>query len=174
MSPAQLSPAQFQINVLLRSEETQDALAVIENTVPAGFGGPELHHHDFDETFYVLEGELTCQLGEELSTATAGTLAFARRGVNHAYANLSGAPARFLLICTPAGFERHFDRLAAQTGVAPPPQRPSPTPNRSWSAPGSVSNRRPLARSLDRVAEQQRPAQGESRPYRSAGQSASV
>jgi mannose-6-phosphate isomerase-like protein (cupin superfamily) len=28
-------------------------------TISAGFPGPSLHHHDFDETFYILEGELT-------------------------------------------------------------------------------------------------------------------
>jgi hypothetical protein len=32
----------------------------------------------------------------------------------HTYANLSGNEARVLLLCTPADFERYFDRLAAE------------------------------------------------------------
>ena len=74
-------------DVLLRSEQSGDALAVTENTVPAGWGGPPLHHHDFDETFYVLDGELTFQLGDEVSRAAAGTLVFAPRGSHHTLAN---------------------------------------------------------------------------------------
>jgi hypothetical protein len=41
--------------------------------------------------------------------------------VPHTFTNRSGAPARFVLVCTPAGFERHFARIAAkQAGVEPP------------------------------------------------------
>jgi mannose-6-phosphate isomerase-like protein (cupin superfamily) len=49
----------------------------MDNVVSAGFPGPPLHHHDFDETFYVLEGELTFQLRDELFTRKRGKLAFA-------------------------------------------------------------------------------------------------
>jgi quercetin dioxygenase-like cupin family protein len=103
--------------VLLRSEDSDGHLAIVELT---GGGRPPLHRHDFDETFYVLEGELTFQLGEDLVTRRAGELAFAPRGVPHTYANLSGAPARALLVITPAGFERYFARMAAERqGVEP-------------------------------------------------------
>ena len=107
--------------VLLRSEESGGAVAVIENVVPAGFPGPYLHTHDFDEAFYVLEGEITFQVEDELLTAGPGEFAFAPRGVRHTLANRSGAPARYVLVCTPAGFERYFARMEAeQAGVEPP------------------------------------------------------
>lgn len=51
-------------DVLLRSEQTDDHVAIIDITVPAGWAGPPLHHHDLDESFYILEGELTFQLGD--------------------------------------------------------------------------------------------------------------
>jgi quercetin dioxygenase-like cupin family protein len=112
--------------VLLRSEETEGHVAVVEL---GGRGRPPLHQHDFDETFYVLEGELTFALGEEVFTRSAGELAFAPRNVPHTYANLSGKPARVLLVITPAGFERYFDRLAARrTGTDPPPEADGPIP----------------------------------------------
>jgi mannose-6-phosphate isomerase-like protein (cupin superfamily) len=115
--------------VLLRSEQTGGAVSVVESTVPGDFAGPFLHTHDFDETFYVLDGELTFQLADELITVGRGEVAFAPRGVAHTYANLSGAPARQLIVCTPAGFERYFARMIAERAGEEPPDwalRPIP------------------------------------------------
>jgi quercetin dioxygenase-like cupin family protein len=112
--------------VLLRSEQTGGHVAVVELT---GGGRPPLHRHDFDETFYVLEGELTFRVGDDRFTRRATELAFAPRGVPHTYANLSGAPARMLLVITPAGFERYFDHLASRViGSEPPPEAAKPIP----------------------------------------------
>jgi quercetin dioxygenase-like cupin family protein len=112
--------------VLLRSEESHGHVAIVELS---GGGRPPLHHHDFDETFYLLEGELTFQLGDDVFTRGAGELAFAPRGVSHTYANLTGTSARALLVITPAGFERYFDRIAARiTGTEPPPEAAGPIP----------------------------------------------
>jgi quercetin dioxygenase-like cupin family protein len=107
--------------VLLRGEQSEGRISVSESTMPAGAPGPPLHTHDFDEAFYVLKGELTVQLKEELVEVGTGALLFALAGTPHTLANPNGAPARFLIICTPAGFEREFARrAAAQAGVEPP------------------------------------------------------
>ena len=108
-------------NVLLRSEETDGHVSVTEIVVPPHSAGPPLHTHDFDEAFYMLEGELIFQVEEALVTKGAGELVFAPRNVAHALANHSDAPARYLLTCTPAGFERQWARMAAEVaGVEPP------------------------------------------------------
>jgi quercetin dioxygenase-like cupin family protein len=109
-------------NVLLRSEETGGHVSVIEIVVPPHSAGPPLHTHDFDEAFYLLEGELIFQLEEALVTKGAVELVFAPRNVAHALANHSDAPARYLLICTPASFERHWARIAAEAAGVEPPQ----------------------------------------------------
>jgi mannose-6-phosphate isomerase-like protein (cupin superfamily) len=57
----------------------------VDNAVSAGFPGPPLHHHDFDETSYVLKGELTFRFEDELFTGKEGELAFAPRGVPHTF-----------------------------------------------------------------------------------------
>jgi len=49
-------------NVLLRSEETGGHVSVTEMVVPPHSAGPPLHTHDFDEAFYMLEGELIFQV----------------------------------------------------------------------------------------------------------------
>jgi hypothetical protein len=102
----------------------------MDNHVAAGFAGPPLHMHPgFDETFYVLAGELTFQLGDERLAAPAGTLVFAPGETPHTFANLSGIEARVLPLCTPAGFERYFARLAAERqGLDPPEWALEPIP----------------------------------------------
>ena len=52
--------------VLVRSEQSDGRVSIIESELPAGAKGPPLHTHEFDEAFYVLEGELTIQLADEL------------------------------------------------------------------------------------------------------------
>ena len=63
--------------VLVRSEQSSGRIGVIESVMPAGAAGPPLHTHDFDEAFYVLEGELTFRLDGGLVRVAAGQLAFA-------------------------------------------------------------------------------------------------
>src|SRR6266566_1830124 len=115
--------------VLLRNDETDGALSVIESAAPPGFTGPPLHQHNFDESFCVLDGELTVQLRDELFSVSAGQVAFAPRGVPHTFTNLSDRPAHYLIICTPAGFEGYFARMAAERqGVDPPGWALQPLP----------------------------------------------
>ena len=90
------------IRIHLRGELSDGQVSVIETEPDPGVGvGPPLHHHDFDEAFYLLEGRLTFRLRDEYVTAGPGELVFAPRGVPHTFANLSGAPARQLIVCTP-------------------------------------------------------------------------
>ena len=70
----------------------------------------------------MIEGKLTFQLGDELVSAGPGELVFAPRGVPHTFANLGDAPARQLIICIPAGFERYFARMAAELHEMDPPE----------------------------------------------------
>lgn len=122
-------PPDLRSTVLLRSEDSSGHVSVVENIVPARSAGPPLHRHDFDEAFYILEGELVFRIGDTLLARTGGQLAFAPRGAAHALVNRRDAPARYLLVCTPAGFERQFARMAAQAhGTEPPPWALQPIP----------------------------------------------
>jgi quercetin dioxygenase-like cupin family protein len=112
-------PTTTRNKVLLQGEESDGAVSIVESTMPAGAPGPPLHSQAFDEAFYVLDGELTFELGDGQTTVTAGKLVFAPRGVPHTVANPTDAPARYLMVLTPAGFEREFARRAAkEAGVA--------------------------------------------------------
>ena len=77
----------------------------------------------------MIEGRLSFQVGDELVEVGPGELAFVPRGTPHTFANLSDAPARQLIVCTPAGFERYFARLAAERqGIDPPDWALQPIP----------------------------------------------
>jgi quercetin dioxygenase-like cupin family protein len=116
-------------NILLHGEQTGGHVSVTEVTLAPHTAGPPLHTHDFDEAFYMLDGELIFQLDDALVTKRPGELFFAARNVAHALANHGDAPARYVLVCTPAGFERHWARIAADAaGVDPPDWALQPIP----------------------------------------------
>ncbi len=97
--------------------DTGGAYGLVETTAPAGSAGPPPHiHHTEDEAFYVLEGELTVLIGDQVRKASAGTFAFIPRGSVHTVSNETDTPARALVILSPAGFEHAFAEMSA---VAP-------------------------------------------------------
>jgi quercetin dioxygenase-like cupin family protein len=108
----------FTPKIHLRSEQSGGHVSVVENVVPPRWAGPYLHSHDFDEAFYLLEGELVFQLEDDVVTKRAGDLVFALRNVAHTLANHTDQPARYVLVITPAGFERYFARM----GTDDPPE----------------------------------------------------
>jgi mannose-6-phosphate isomerase-like protein (cupin superfamily) len=59
-------------------------------------------HHEDDEAWYVLEGALAFQLGDQIVEVEAGGAAFAPRGLAHTYWNPRQERARYLLVMTAA------------------------------------------------------------------------
>lgn len=81
-----------------------DAFVVAEWRDPGAPPGPpryiaplHLHRRD-DEAWYVLEGALCVQRGEEIIQANAGSGVFVPRGLKHTYWNPNPGPARYLLV----------------------------------------------------------------------------
>ena len=113
-------------NVL--SEETGGTFALGTALVRPG-GEPPLHTHAReDETFYVLDGEVTFQRGHERIDARAGDAVFMPRGVQHGFA-VRTATARLLQAFSPGGLEEAFRALsepAAAEELPPAPEGPPP------------------------------------------------
>src|SRR5690348_9940521 len=80
-------------------------------TIPAGFSTGLHVHRIQEETFYVLEGECTWQVGDRHVGATPGTYLFVPPGVPHSIANESDRPARVIMTVSPPGHERYFEEL---------------------------------------------------------------
>lgn len=105
-------PAGGPLTFKVRGERSGGALLALENVIAPG-DGPPLHRHEReDEAWYVIEGDLRFQLGDEIAAAPAGSFVFVPRGTPHCFQNAGRSPARILVLFTPAGMEGFFDRFA--------------------------------------------------------------
>ena len=102
-------------------ETTGGRVAVTENWAPRGHGSPLHVHHNEDEWFYVLSGELTFWVDGQVITATDGSFVYGPRNVPHTF-TVTSEEARFLLVIEPAGFENFLRALSepAESLTLPP------------------------------------------------------
>jgi quercetin dioxygenase-like cupin family protein len=112
---------------LATGEDTDGKYALWEAIVPPGGGPPPHVHSREEEGFYVLEGEITFQVGDRRLVAAAGTFANMPVGTPHSFKNDSGRPAKMLISVAPAGLEQMFFEfgvpLPQGATTAPPPTR---------------------------------------------------
>lgn len=101
-------------------------LSLSELTIDPGFPGPPPHLHSaLADNFYVLEGTLTVQLGDELHEAPAGSYAFVPPGHIHTFSNRTDSAVRVLNLMAPGGFEQYLKdlaRAASEHGGPPSPE----------------------------------------------------
>lgn len=105
---------------------TGGRMAIVEITEPPGAEAPMHVHHKEDEGFWVLEGDVTFDVGGTTITATKGDYAFGPRDVPHSY-RVGQSGCRMLFILTPAGFEdlvRQMSVPAEGRTLPPGPQEP--------------------------------------------------
>jgi quercetin dioxygenase-like cupin family protein len=81
---------------------TGDSIMIFEETVPAGTKSTLHLHHDSDEVAYVLSGEVTFMIGDEVTVGGAGAYAFMPRGVPHAWKSTGADTGRVLFLYPPA------------------------------------------------------------------------
>ena len=120
--PAYRSPID-QVRFLITGEQTGGAFFMAEVSVPPGGGNPPHIHRREEETFYIQQGTLTVQVGDQTLTVSAGDFACLPRGVAHCFQNTGNVDAKFLLVATPAGLEKFFEEAfypAADWPDAPP------------------------------------------------------
>jgi len=136
------------VRVKLDGRQTGGRLGLFEVLLPRG-AAPPLHSHPQDETFYVLDGELTVWLvepelaqGEDSGTPAwvaqrarrcgVGAVTYAPGGTPHTF-RVESDTARVLTLSTPAGIEG-FSRALAEPArwpwLQPPPDGPRVPPER--------------------------------------------
>jgi mannose-6-phosphate isomerase-like protein (cupin superfamily) len=104
-----------QSSVVIKSgvETTDGRFALAETTLEPGFQGPKAHvHGETLDMFFVLEGTLTLQLGEETLELFAGSFVLVPPGTAHTFSNCTDQRVRVLNMDVPAGLESYLREMA--------------------------------------------------------------
>jgi quercetin dioxygenase-like cupin family protein len=128
--------------IKIPGEATEGRFALIEFLFPR-HASPPLHTHPQDESYMVLEGQMTVQAGEERFELGPGAAAVVPRGVPHTF-RVESDTARVLVLSTPAGLERFVrdGAVPASASTLPPADTPRPSPEeleRIFRAHGQVN-----------------------------------
>ncbi len=134
--------------IKVAGESSDGRFALIEFLLPR-HASPPLHTHPQDESYFVLEGRLTVQAGEQRFHLEADAAAVVPMGVAHTF-RVDTESARVLVLSTPAGLERMIrdGSSSADAPTLPPSDAPRPSPERLESifqAHGQVNLGPPLA-----------------------------
>jgi quercetin dioxygenase-like cupin family protein len=114
--------------IRLPGEASDGRFALIEFLFPR-HTSPPVHTHPQDESYVVIDGELTVQSGDERFRLGPGGAAVVPMGVAHTF-RVDSETARVLVLSTPAGLERFVRDGGVQASAAtlPPDDTPRPTP----------------------------------------------
>ena len=107
--------------------DTGGQLTIVEVTEPAGEAPLHVHYRD-DEAFWILEGDVTFEVGDTVIEAHEGDYVFAPRGIPHRFTVGDGG-CRMLFIFVPGGFEDVLKATSEPAGsrTLPPPSEEEPT-----------------------------------------------
>ncbi len=110
------------LTFLATGKETQGRFALTEQIARKGNVPPRHIHHREDETFYLLEGEMTFSIGDQTIEAGPGTSVFAPRDIPHSF-TIDSEQVRILVLNVPAGIEEFFRECSvpAPSLTLPPP-----------------------------------------------------
>lgn len=111
--------------------EAQGSSTVMEILMPAGAATPLHVHHDEDDSFYLLDGELTMSCGDEHRRIHPGDYVSMPKDVPHALRVEGDVPARLLVVHTTNRFAQFVEDLGEPAASrALPSTVPDITPER--------------------------------------------
>ena len=122
------APAFWEVDILwlilADSAQTGGSLTMLEQICPRN-SGPPPHTHSQQESYYILEGQMTVLVDGRKLVATQGSFVNVPPNAVHSF-RIDSETARILNMYTPAGFERLITELGepAPERVLPPPGRP--------------------------------------------------
>jgi mannose-6-phosphate isomerase-like protein (cupin superfamily) len=91
---------------------TNGTLSMIEQVIPAGYASPWHVHHTEDESFYVIEGQMTVVVADRSVALGPGGYAFGPRDIPHGFRIEGTTPARLLLITSGGSFAAFIDEMS--------------------------------------------------------------
>lgn len=125
------APAYYNVDslwiVLADGNDTGGRHSMMEQLMPKGSGPPPHIHTWSDETYYILDGQMTILIGDKMVTARQGDYLVVPRHTRHAF-RVDTETARILNGYTPASMEMMVVEMAKRaTQRALPPKGPPPS-----------------------------------------------
>ena len=96
--------------------DTGGLMTIVEMTEPPWSEAPWHVHHREDEAFYILDGDVTIQIGDTTIECHAGDYAFGPRDIPHRF-TVGPNGCRMLFILTPGGFEKLVREMGEPAGA---------------------------------------------------------
>jgi quercetin dioxygenase-like cupin family protein len=105
-------------------KETKNSYSMIELFATKEGEAPWHVHHREDESFFILEGELSLYVGDKVHKCKPGDFILAPKGIPHMYTVDTPGHARILMIFSPSGFEDFVRATStpALSMIPPPPE----------------------------------------------------
>ena len=98
------------LRFLCDSRETGERWSLFDEDIPLGMGPPP-HRHDWDEAYYVLEGEVDFEIDGQPVTIAAGDFARLPANTIHGFKGASPTGARVLIFAQPGHASEFFEQL---------------------------------------------------------------
>jgi quercetin dioxygenase-like cupin family protein len=109
-------PGYSEILFKTSSAETPTLFAIEHTKLIPGWGPPLHLHFSQEEWFYVMEGEVLFQVGDQRLTLKPGDSLLGPRNIPHAFTAVGPNPARMLITYTPGGQMEQFFRDTSGVG----------------------------------------------------------
>lgn len=106
------------LTMLCEARETGGNWSLFEEAVPLGMGPPP-HRHDWDEGYYILDGEVHFQIDGATVKSGRGDFNYLPRGTVHGFKGASNTPARVLIFAAPAHGSQFFEELSREIRSVP-------------------------------------------------------
>ena len=106
------------LRMLCEAHETGGSWSLFEEQVPLGMGPPP-HRHDWDEAYYILDGEIDFEVDGESVKSGKGDFNYLPRNTVHGFKGASASPAHVLIFASPAHGSEFFRELNEEVHSLP-------------------------------------------------------
>jgi mannose-6-phosphate isomerase-like protein (cupin superfamily) len=106
------------LRFLCDAKDTAGTWSLMEEEIPIGLG-PSPHRHDWDEAYYVIEGQIDFEVDGKPVRVESGEFAYFPRNTVHGFKGASPSPSRVLIFAVPAHSSAFFEDVNREVRTVP-------------------------------------------------------
>lgn len=116
------------MSILVSAKDSNGSFSLIHGYEIKGLEPPPHVHTREDESFYILDGEISYTVGDETFNASRGDWVFLPRNIRHFF-QVQTEKAEVLIHFSPGGFEEYFKEMSEPAKALVIPPRPQGPPD---------------------------------------------